>query len=82
MIHGSGVVRAGQWARRLIISDDLASGSQIPFIVKAIEMGFGVIVMNTNQTEEDAMNISASTHAEIVWENHIQSSNASVRLNW
>uniref|UniRef100_A0A2K6MMA1 Arb2 domain-containing protein n=1 Tax=Rhinopithecus bieti TaxID=61621 RepID=A0A2K6MMA1_RHIBE len=36
LIHGSGVVRAGQWARRLIINEDLDSGTQIPFIKRAV----------------------------------------------
>ncbi|XP_031753811.1 cotranscriptional regulator FAM172A homolog isoform X4 [Xenopus tropicalis] len=37
LIHGSGVVRAGQWARRLIINEDLNSGSQIPYIKRAMK---------------------------------------------
>uniref|UniRef100_A0A3B4V0U8 ARB2 cotranscriptional regulator A n=1 Tax=Seriola dumerili TaxID=41447 RepID=A0A3B4V0U8_SERDU len=37
LIQGSGVVRAGQWARRLIINQDLDSGTQIPFITRAME---------------------------------------------
>ncbi|XP_072214966.1 cotranscriptional regulator ARB2A isoform X7 [Excalfactoria chinensis] len=37
LIHGNGVVRAGQWARRLIINEDLDSGTQIPYIKKAAE---------------------------------------------
>ncbi len=40
LIQGSGVVRAGQWARRLIINEDLNSGTQIPFINRAKEVGF------------------------------------------
>lgn len=38
LIQGSGVVRAGQWARRLIINQDLDSGTQIPFITRAMEV--------------------------------------------
>lgn len=38
LIQGSGVVRAGQWARRLIINEDLDSGTQIPFIKKAVQV--------------------------------------------
>ncbi|XP_062873965.1 cotranscriptional regulator ARB2A homolog isoform X3 [Trichomycterus rosablanca] len=49
LIQGSGVVRAGQWARRLIINEDLNSGTQIPFITKAMKEGFGVIVLNPNE---------------------------------
>ncbi|CAB1321537.1 unnamed protein product [Coregonus sp. 'balchen'] len=39
LIQGGGVVRAGQWARRLIINEDLDSGTQIPFITRAQEVG-------------------------------------------
>ncbi|MCJ8746812.1 hypothetical protein PDJAM_G00146060 [Pangasius djambal] len=49
LIQGSGVVRAGQWARRLIINEDLDSGTQIPFIKKAMQEGYGVIVLNPNE---------------------------------
>ncbi|XP_051786145.1 cotranscriptional regulator FAM172A homolog [Erpetoichthys calabaricus] len=49
LIHGSGVVRAGQWARRLIINEDLESGTQIPFIKRATKEGYGVIVLNPNE---------------------------------
>ncbi|CAI8013466.1 Cotranscriptional regulator FAM172A [Geodia barretti] len=38
LIHGSGVVRAGQWARRLIINDCLDTGTQLPFIKRAKEV--------------------------------------------
>lgn len=48
LIHGSGVVRAGQWARRLIINDNLNSGTQIPYVKRARELGYAVIVLNTN----------------------------------
>eukprot|EP00088_Acartia_fossae_P026321 TRINITY_DN2713_c0_g1_i18.p1 TRINITY_DN2713_c0_g1~~TRINITY_DN2713_c0_g1_i18.p1 ORF type:complete len:341 (-),score=75.48 TRINITY_DN2713_c0_g1_i18:147-1169(-) len=49
LIHGSGVVRAGQWARKLIINNDLEKGTQIPYIKEAIKLGLGVVVFNTNQ---------------------------------
>uniref|UniRef100_A0A8C4J8S6 Protein FAM172A-like n=1 Tax=Dromaius novaehollandiae TaxID=8790 RepID=A0A8C4J8S6_DRONO len=42
LIHGSGVVRAGQWARRLIINEDLDSGTQIPYIKRATEVSESV----------------------------------------
>ncbi|XP_065518727.1 cotranscriptional regulator ARB2A isoform X2 [Lathamus discolor] len=49
LIHGNGVVRAGQWARRLIINKDLDSGTQMPYIKRAAEEGYGVIVLNPNE---------------------------------
>lgn len=48
LIHGSGVVRAGQWARSLIINQSTDHGTQIPYIKRAIEAGFEVLVTNTN----------------------------------
>lgn len=48
LIHGSGVVRAGQWARSLIINDSLDSGTQIPYIDKARDLGYDVLLTNTN----------------------------------
>uniref|UniRef100_A0A8C5LXI3 ARB2 cotranscriptional regulator A n=1 Tax=Leptobrachium leishanense TaxID=445787 RepID=A0A8C5LXI3_9ANUR len=49
LVHGSGVVRAGQWARRLIINEDLDSGTQIPFINRAMKENYAVIVLNPNE---------------------------------
>ncbi|XP_076145169.1 cotranscriptional regulator ARB2A homolog [Alosa pseudoharengus] len=49
LIQGSGVVRAGQWARRLIINEDMDSGSQLPFIKRAMEEGYAVMVLNPNE---------------------------------
>lgn len=48
LIHGSGVVRAGQWARSLIINDSLETGSQLPYIRNCLKMNYAVLVMNTN----------------------------------
>ncbi|ETN58740.1 hypothetical protein AND_009722 [Anopheles darlingi] len=48
LIHGSGVVRAGQWARSLIINDCLDSGTQIPYINRGRELGYEVVLLNTN----------------------------------
>lgn len=48
LIHGSGVVRAGQWSRSLIINHSIDHGTQIPYIKRAIELGYDVLVTNTN----------------------------------
>lgn len=48
LIHGSGVVRAGQWARSLIINHSMEAGTQIPYINKGRELGFEVLLTNTN----------------------------------
>lgn len=85
LIHGNGVVRAGQWARRLIINDCLDSGTQLPFIDWGIKEGYGVIVANTNYNkanddndgEEIRCNESPEDHMECVWKNFVQKSKAS-----
>lgn len=48
LIHGSGVVRAGQWSRSLIINHSLDHGTQIPYIRRAKELGYEVLITNTN----------------------------------
>ncbi|XP_008485635.1 cotranscriptional regulator FAM172A-like, partial [Diaphorina citri] len=60
LIHGSGVVRAGQWARSIIINKDLKSGTQLSYIRKAKDEGYGVIVMNTNDNTRDGVRIPVS----------------------
>jgi len=84
LIHGAGVVRAGQWARRLIINEDLQKGTQIPFIKWALKEGYGVMVLNTNHNT-DIMNQqevdipgseSPENHARTVWDQFIGPSKA------
>ncbi|CAB3984089.1 Hypothetical predicted protein [Paramuricea clavata] len=90
LVHGSGVVRAGQWARRLIINDCLDHGTQIPYIKKAIQEGYGVVVTNTNQNEAVLVNAkgkktyktikeseSPEKHFSYVWKNIIEKTQAS-----
>ncbi|XP_066931300.1 FAM172 family protein homolog CG10038-like isoform X1 [Clytia hemisphaerica] len=73
IVHGSGVVRAGQWARRLIINHSLESGTQLPYIKKAMELGYGVIVLNSNQHYDEVndlpikYNRSPESHFNYVW---------------
>ncbi|XP_034943131.1 FAM172 family protein homolog CG10038 isoform X2 [Chelonus insularis] len=84
LIHGSGVVRAGQWARRLIINDSLNSGTQIPYIRKAKELGYGIIVLNTNDnrrtidgvTKEIPGSENPHSHMQTTWTDYIQPSKA------
>jgi len=84
LIHGSGVVRAGQWARKLIINHDLSKGTQIPYIQEAMKLGLGVVVFNTNQNyiiDEDGVRrkISGSStpeeHALKVWNKIVMETN-------
>jgi hypothetical protein len=80
IIHGSGVVRAGQWARSLIINDSINSGTILPYIKKARENGFEIVVTNTNDNYRNGKKIAGSSspeaHAQTVWETLIQPANA------
>ncbi|XP_013183651.2 FAM172 family protein homolog CG10038 [Amyelois transitella] len=76
LINGSGAVRAGQWARSLIINDCLDMGTQIPYIKKAHAKGFGVMVLNTNDNclpngKKIPQSSTAEEHASYVWDNYI-----------
>lgn len=76
LIHGSGVVRAGQWSRRLIINDSLKKGTQLPYIRRAQGLGYAVIVLNTNDTHRSINGVrvpvseceTPEKHARHVWE--------------
>ncbi|KAG5682205.1 hypothetical protein PVAND_011571 [Polypedilum vanderplanki] len=65
IVHGSGVVRAGQWARSLIINDSLDKGTVLPYIKRAREYGYEVIVTNTNDKKIGGRN--PEEHAQNVW---------------
>ncbi|XP_021933758.1 UPF0528 protein CG10038 isoform X2 [Zootermopsis nevadensis] len=83
LIPGSGAVRSGQWARSLIINDSLQSGSQIPFIKRARELGYAVIVMNPNDNVKviDGKKIKIKNsrngmeHADYVWKHYVKEIN-------
>ncbi|XP_016977017.1 FAM172 family protein homolog CG10038 isoform X1 [Drosophila rhopaloa] len=48
LIHGSGLVKAGQWARSLIINNSLDHGSQLPYVRQAQKLGYDLLITNTN----------------------------------
>lgn len=75
LIHGSGVVRAGQWSRSLIINQSLEKGTQLPYIRRARELGYEVLITNTNDNYRDSRPIPDSNRAEVhgrsVWDRFI-----------
>lgn len=84
IIHGSGVVRAGQWSRSLIINQSIDHGTQIPYIKKAIELGYDVLITNTNnnfflnqngQHVKIVGNESPVEHGSLVWKQLILPAN-------
>ncbi|CAF0993057.1 unnamed protein product [Didymodactylos carnosus] len=89
IIHGTGVVRAGQWSRKLIMNEGLEIGSQIPYIKRAMSLNYGVIVTNTNyNTVESHRSMrnrslrpirgseSAAEHGSYVWKHFVEKSKA------
>lgn len=83
LIHGNGVVRAGQWARSLIINNSLESGTQIPAIKRAQDLGYAVLVLNINDNYRfiggRSVKIQGSgnpeEHIDYVWQNYIKQTN-------
>ncbi|XP_037083180.1 cotranscriptional regulator FAM172A homolog [Pollicipes pollicipes] len=80
LVHGSGVVRAGQWTRRLIINNGLQEGTQLPYIKRALAAGYGVLVLNTNDNHrvqnKQKQLIPGSgrpeEHALTVWDTYVR----------
>lgn len=73
LIHGSGVVRAGQWSRSLIINQSLDHGTQIPYIKRAIEQGYEVLVTNTNENTYTANGTTKYIEGHGTAEDHMAS---------
>jgi pimeloyl-ACP methyl ester carboxylesterase len=75
LIHGSGAVRAGIWARSLLINASLNEGSQLPYIERALRSGYGVLVLNTNDNTRNGRSIPGSNtprqHGECVWREYV-----------
>lgn len=80
LIHGGGDVRAGQWSRSLIINHSVDHGTQLPYIKRAIKLGYDVLVTNTNLQHriKDGERIrldgneSPKEHINSVWEQLIE----------
>ncbi|KAH8361915.1 UPF0528 protein CG10038 isoform X1 [Drosophila serrata] len=51
LIHGSGQVKAGQWARSLIINNSLDHGSQLPYVRQAQKLGYDLLITNANDSK-------------------------------
>eukprot|EP00929_Paragymnodinium_shiwhaense_P077103 TRINITY_DN39687_c0_g1_i1.p1 TRINITY_DN39687_c0_g1~~TRINITY_DN39687_c0_g1_i1.p1 ORF type:complete len:297 (-),score=65.69 TRINITY_DN39687_c0_g1_i1:57-947(-) len=76
MIQGSGRVRVGVWGCALCINKDLTHGTMLPYLQKAKEAGYGVIVLNPNENAVDGEPIPGCETADkqlgYVWENLIR----------
>lgn len=73
LIQGSGRVRVGVWGCALCINKDLEQGTMLPYIHKAVEAGYGIIVLNPNESEVDGQMVAGSEtpdrHVAYVWHN-------------
>jgi hypothetical protein len=49
LIHGSGKVQSGIWARKLCLSEGLEQGSQLPYLQSLKEQKHSIVCTNTNQ---------------------------------
>ncbi|CAK1542371.1 unnamed protein product [Leptosia nina] len=80
LIQGSGAVRAGQWARSLIINNNLDMGTQIPYIEMGANRKFGILIMNPNDNHRSNIKIPHSStseeHAEYVWKHYVTETSA------
>jgi len=72
LIQGDGRVRVGVWGCALCINKDLQQGTMLPFIMKALEHEYGVIVLNPNHNQDNGTAVPGSEtsdrHVAYVWE--------------
>ena len=88
IIQGTGAVRIGLWTRRVCINDNLYLGSIIPYIKKAFEYNFSLIILNPNETcdiDNNKIKIpefnSMESHCNYVYDNIIKKNNNIKNLN-
>ncbi|XP_043654946.1 FAM172 family protein homolog CG10038 isoform X1 [Drosophila teissieri] len=77
LIHGSGFVKAGQWARSLIINNSLDHGTQLAYVRQAQKLGYDLLIPNANDCtrfyngkENPIKGLNTSVdHTNYVWKN-------------
>ena len=52
LIQGTGAVRLGQWARSVCINENIYLGSMIPYVKKALDNKWSVIIFNPNERRD------------------------------
>ena len=82
IIQGTGTVRVGLWARSVCINANLYLGSIIPYIKKAFENNFSLIVLNPNENcdiDDNKKKIpefqTMESHCNYVYEHIIKKNN-------
>ena len=51
LIQSSGQLQAGFWSFKNVLNHSLNDGTQMPFVKRAQAAGFGVVILNPNQTD-------------------------------
>eukprot|EP00697_Spironema_sp_BW2_P011847 gnl/Spiro4/2771_TR1348_c0_g1_i1.p2 gnl/Spiro4/2771_TR1348_c0_g1~~gnl/Spiro4/2771_TR1348_c0_g1_i1.p2 ORF type:complete len:265 (-),score=50.94 gnl/Spiro4/2771_TR1348_c0_g1_i1:232-1026(-) len=51
LLQGSGDIRAGMWSRQLVLNNSIREGSMIPYIERARNEGYEVVICNPNLNE-------------------------------
>ncbi|KAK2154025.1 hypothetical protein LSH36_279g03130 [Paralvinella palmiformis] len=84
LVQGDTTIRAGQWSRRLIITEGLRQGTQLEYIDFGKKNNFGVIVLNPNLNYIPEYNIedtkcvtgseSELDHVLHIWDNFLKES--------
>ncbi|KAK0411950.1 hypothetical protein QR680_005939 [Steinernema hermaphroditum] len=77
LVHGSGKVRAGQWARSLMINEPMDNGSMMPMIRHFQQKGYGVVLFDYNEkieTEWKPLKISRDTWFHLTKDGYLRAS--------
>ncbi|XP_014668682.1 PREDICTED: protein FAM172A-like [Priapulus caudatus] len=71
IIPGSGQVLPGMWARSLAINKNLDEGTQLPYIRRAVQEGYGIICLNPNGRPVKVSG-SPEEHLLYVWDHVVE----------
>ena len=61
IVHGAGAVRAGMWARKLLLNDSMASGTCLPWIENLMALKYGVLLLSPNDNVYHVRGVRART---------------------
>eukprot|EP01126_Amoeba_proteus_P055604 TRINITY_DN691_c0_g1_i9.p1 TRINITY_DN691_c0_g1~~TRINITY_DN691_c0_g1_i9.p1 ORF type:complete len:218 (-),score=33.13 TRINITY_DN691_c0_g1_i9:110-763(-) len=65
LVPTPGTASAGVWVRGVCVNDDMRLGTMFSYISKALSMGYGVCVLNPNQTRDSLYNAMIACNRSI-----------------
>ncbi|XP_067116913.1 cotranscriptional regulator ARB2A homolog [Osmerus mordax] len=68
LIQDQGTVQCGLWNWRAVAHEGVEKGSQIPYVQRALEESYSVLLMNPNENGNNDREESASWHVHSVWD--------------